>query len=428
MQEGVSASTVVRYLLGNRRAIDSLMDCPRAVWLGLLFVTSAGFAREYDAESLLHEPWYLLIPIAASLVTSFLLYCLLSVVALNSGAKEERFWTLYVAFLTLYWMTAPLAWLYALPVERFLPPLQAAQVNYGLLAIVSMWRVLLITRAASTFFSAPVVPVFWIVMLFADSIVVIASFALPQPVLQVMSGVRLNPLEELNAIVAGSACCFGVLLWPVFLLFAATTTSWSTHTWSLPPEPAAPLSVRPSAWRLGAASLVIWAAIVPFTQPQQYLRFEVEKELTQGDLRRGLAMMSAHQPSDFPLDWNPPPRWSEHGFEPALEDVLTTISNESVAEWVAQRYWSKAGEMFRDYSLWDHGPHDPTQSAYVVYLDLHPERDRVIREAEPELREFIRLAIEGSGLEYRALADEFKRLLDSISSETNEDARDTSTK
>jgi len=31
------------------------------------------FAREYDGEDLLHEPWHLLLPLVASLATSFIL-------------------------------------------------------------------------------------------------------------------------------------------------------------------------------------------------------------------------------------------------------------------------------------------------------------------------------------------------------------------
>ena len=65
--------TLIQYLCGNRQAIAEVVNCRHAVWLGLLFVFSAGFAREFDGEDLLHEPWHVALPLGASLLTSFLL-------------------------------------------------------------------------------------------------------------------------------------------------------------------------------------------------------------------------------------------------------------------------------------------------------------------------------------------------------------------
>ena len=43
--------TWLLFLIGNRQAILELAADRRALWVGLLFVLSAGFAREYDARS-----------------------------------------------------------------------------------------------------------------------------------------------------------------------------------------------------------------------------------------------------------------------------------------------------------------------------------------------------------------------------------------
>jgi hypothetical protein len=58
----MQVSTLIQYLFGNRRAIVDIANCRHAVWLGMLMVLSAGFAREYDGEDLLHDPWHLLMP------------------------------------------------------------------------------------------------------------------------------------------------------------------------------------------------------------------------------------------------------------------------------------------------------------------------------------------------------------------------------
>ena len=65
----MTISTLIRYLVGHRRAILEVAESKSAVWLGLLFVISAGFAREYDGVDLLHEPWHLALPLGASLAT-----------------------------------------------------------------------------------------------------------------------------------------------------------------------------------------------------------------------------------------------------------------------------------------------------------------------------------------------------------------------
>ena len=110
--------TLARYLAGGREAILTIASSRHALWLGLLFVLSAGFAREYDGEDLLHEPGHLLLPLGASLVSSLLLFGVLS---LGRATEEgEPPWGLrYLSFLGLFWMTAPLAWLYAVPYELY---------------------------------------------------------------------------------------------------------------------------------------------------------------------------------------------------------------------------------------------------------------------------------------------------------------------
>lgn len=101
--------TLVCYLAGRRDAILALAGNRSTLWVGFLFVLSAGFAREYDGEDLLAEPWHLLIPLAASLVSSLLLFGLVLLAARRHKMQEGSAGRLYLQFLGLYWMTAPLA-------------------------------------------------------------------------------------------------------------------------------------------------------------------------------------------------------------------------------------------------------------------------------------------------------------------------------
>jgi hypothetical protein len=54
----ISILDLGRFLFGSSAAIIKLSESKSTLWLGLIFVLSAGFAREYDGEFLLAEPGY----------------------------------------------------------------------------------------------------------------------------------------------------------------------------------------------------------------------------------------------------------------------------------------------------------------------------------------------------------------------------------
>ncbi len=130
--------TLLRYLIGERQAILDLAANRWTPLIALLFVLSAGFARKYDGADLLREPWHLVLPLGASLVASFLLFCF-AYDARFEQRRRPRFLDAYLSFLGLFWMTAPLAWAYAVPYERFLSPVDAAEANLWTLGLVSLW-------------------------------------------------------------------------------------------------------------------------------------------------------------------------------------------------------------------------------------------------------------------------------------------------
>jgi hypothetical protein len=91
----MGVTTLLRFLVGDREAILAVARNRNALWLGLVFVLSAGFAREYDGEDLLREPWHLFIPLGASLLASLVLFTFVYAVGGNGpeqGAeKKPRF-------------------------------------------------------------------------------------------------------------------------------------------------------------------------------------------------------------------------------------------------------------------------------------------------------------------------------------------------
>jgi hypothetical protein len=326
--------TFGEFLIGRREAILGLAACPQALWIGLLLVLSAGFAREYDGEDLLHEPWYLIIPLAASLVTSYLLFVMCVDAKIDGLAR-------YRNFLTLYWLTAPLAWLYAIPVERMYSADRAVELNLWLLTLVALWRVALITRVLSVLLRAGALPIFVIVMLFADSVMLILLGIMPRPVFAMMGGVRLSDGERIILQTSLLAGFLGIVTFPIW--FASALWLWNHpadgEIWAIPRG----VRNRVSApvWMIACVAVLGWSVVLPFVQPEQQLRRQVEREMAAGGIAPGLDLMSQHAPADFPPHWEPPPHIGYGRNQPQLFDVLDMLESHPAADWVRDLYWDK---------------------------------------------------------------------------------------
>lgn len=355
--------TLLRYLIGDRQAILAIAANRRALWLGLLFVLSAGFAREYDGQDLLHEPWHLLLPVGASLLTSFLLFLatydliLMKEPSDPASASPPSLWVAYPMFLGLFWLTAPLAWLYAIPYERFLTAAQATQANLWTLALVALWRVALMVRVVSVLMGYRVLAALFLVMTLADLEALLALRFVPVPIINVMGGIRLTESERMMQSAALIVLQAGVCSLPIWLTGAAWACVVSKPAWQVDPAlraKASPVS-RP-VWALAWGSLAVWVGILPFTQPEQVLKRRVERLFAEGQIAAALAEMSTHSPGGFPPHWDPPPKPS-YGLTPVL-NVLEVMAGEPPAPWVRSVYFAKLRirlgyEFFMDEELID---------------------------------------------------------------------------
>jgi len=354
----VSIRTWLRYLIGDRQAILELAAAPQALFVGALFVLSAGLAREYDAEDLLHEPWHLLLPFAASFVTSLVVFlpCYGLAYLKRGRTTVPPLWPAYRSFLGLFWLTAPLAWLYAIPYERFLSPVDSIKANLWTLGVVSAWRVFLMIRVMGVWMRFGWQSLF-LVLLIADVEALIALTVVPRPIVGLMSGVRLTPAEELIAnttrLVQGITC----LSLPFLCLFVLVAVWEEKAPWPSIDETSID---KDRSWKLIAAavcSVFAWFFILPFTQPEQLRRHEVERAFRQGRISDGLAEMSAHQPADYPPYWDPPPHpaWGGHrdpDSHPKLGEIYEAIAIEPPAAWVRAIYYGKLEQYLQSWELW----------------------------------------------------------------------------
>lgn len=334
-------ATLLRFLFGGRQAIIDVATCQGTLWVGALFVLSAGFAREYNQEDLLRDPWYVLIPLVASLATSFVLFALLALAASNRAATPVPFFPYYRAFLSLYWMTAPLAWLYALPVENYLSAADSVRVNLSLLGIVSLWRVLLIARSASVLLGSSYLAAFFLVMFFADTLALGALYFSPLPIINVLGGISHTESESVIIDAALMVGFFGGITWLVWLI-ATMVILGSKGKWTpLEIDSDHRNRISKPLWALAIASLLIWVMVLPLTQPAQQVRRQAESDLLNDRVEAGLRLMSAHERGDFPPHWDPPP-WHGYGQnEPHMADVINLLQNDQAAEWVVKIYSDK---------------------------------------------------------------------------------------
>ena len=329
--QAVTPLTLIRFLMGRRSAILDVAASPHALALGGVLVLSAGFAREYDGEDLLHEPWHLLIPHGASLLTAFLLYMLVRLTGIGKTHQLPTFFRGFPMFLRLYWMTAPLAWLYAIPFERWMSPGDATLWNLRLLGIVSVWRVVLMIRVISVVYgAAPLWRVISTVLLFGDAVMLIAIRFVPVPVLNLMGGVRMTESEQL---LQTTTFLLQIVGFPLLFILLIMTLVPTAKPWA-PINFSQPSRVHGTTWLLAAISILIWRFILPVTQPEQQRRRVAEQLIMAQDFPAAFMFMSKHDQADFPPHWSPPPHVAQPNPVPPINDLIEVLIQESPAEWV----------------------------------------------------------------------------------------------
>jgi hypothetical protein len=379
--------TLFRHLVGERKAILEVAGSPHALWVGLLFVLSAGLAREYDGEDLLHEPWHLALPLIASLASSFALFALATRPRFwRENFAAARYFRAYRAFLGLFWMTGPLAWLYAIPYERFLSPAGAMWANLLTLAVVAAWRVALMVRILTVITNYHLAGALAVVVCFSGALLVLGLAGNVLPLIGTMGGVRPPHGKETVATIQEMFFC--VALFPcsgLVVLLGDWLWGKKRPTWRVSPEEHPTLP-----WGLGLfalASVAVWAAVLPYTQPEQQ-RYRVERALARGHYPEALAEFSAHPRSDFPPHWEPPPyRFSSPDQVNRLLNMLELIESEGAPPWVREMYLNKFRTILRS-TFWTR-PHTETGERVARMLRRLPERPVLEAELKSERLDYV---------------------------------------
>lgn len=413
--------TIVRFLAGRREAILEIAHCRAAIFLAALFVVSAGFAREYDVEDLRHEPWHLALPLVASFASATLLYLIIYAASWARSAAAAPFWSTYRRFLTLFWMMAPMAWLYAIPVERWMTPGDAVQTNLWFLAIVSAWRVILISRCASVLFGGSFLAMFWKVMFFADTVALVILNVTPLPIFNIMGGIRLTESEMIIRDTAMLVNVVGIVTWGIWCVGAIGVSALGKDRWPwfAAAEPDVDVRVSATAWGLGVLSIAVWAPILPVTQPPQQLRRQVEDHLAAGRIENAVQVMSQHGRDAFPPHWDPPP-WVGYGDDaPPVVRILQIALKSSADQWVIEVYldkWSRqlAAPWIRTRLLTEID--DLQFEAVVDVIDRSEEARKIVEGHSISFREALESDDQNGGANRR---DRARRLLEALEVEAS---------
>lgn len=350
---GMRLSTVFQYQVGQAKAIEEVAGNSRSIWMGMALVLMTAVARNYD-QNLISESWLWLIgPLLFSVVSGSLTFSIVFWAWFKRGEPdaEAGYWREWRVFMGLFWMTAPVAWLYAIPVERLMDSLAAAKANLTLLGIVSAWRVALLARAVSVVNRGPFLHALgWIATAAALEILlvlVVGAFTggqFERRVLAGMGGLRNSPEESLmigalSNVFTGAMIAFPTLALVMF--FAVKRGEVST----------APAQTKRGAPILGLLGLAVFWIAVAWPAQQEQARFVEHKKLIEaGNYRGAIDFLARHARKDYPASRRLEPSPYERPIHERLPPLMKEL-NERDPQWVRNLYLSYAAVYFSNFEL-----------------------------------------------------------------------------
>jgi hypothetical protein len=350
------------YLLGHRGAIERIATSRRALWAGALLVISAGIARNYDHLFLLRQPEWIYGPFGMSLLSAVLIWFMLMVGIYfkPDGGGGRTFRT----FLTLFWLTAPCAWLYGIPVERFTDLLGATQWNFAFLIVVAVWRIALIVRAVVVLTGAGVGRVLAFVLFPACAEMLVGSFFKTLSLVGIMGGVRLPPhhefLKKASGFVMTGSFWLGIACLLAMVICSITRHRRAAGSLCRDPKPES-RGLIPAAW----TALMVWGLTAIPVQVQVSRNYQLSQFFEAGQWREGIKYAAARERADFlPHHFFPPDPFGHGSFYLPLLEAM----DGSEPEWLRKEWISQAILMFD--REWVRDQSDPK---VIEVLSRYPE-------------------------------------------------------
>lgn len=320
------------FLIGDRDAILRIVGSWWSLLVGAIFVVSAGVARNYDHHYFLTEWQWLYGPFVASILSSLFLF----VFGCRNFSKSSK-WRSYLSFLSLYWMTAPCAWLYGIPVELFADLTTATLFNIGFLLTVSIWRVLLIARCLYVLGGGSFLVSLLRVLCPASVLMCIASLFKGIEMVSIMGGVRMLPNEQL--IKTASDATLIATFWIAIISFTVLCAQSSAVTRSAKfpwrevrcPKPILMLAILTTS---------LWILLsLPF-QKQARNNYMLNVLIKEGRHMDAVAYVKERERRDFLPSHYIPPGKSLRNWQ--TEDLLRVMGDE--AHWARTNWLEQIGQ------------------------------------------------------------------------------------
>jgi hypothetical protein len=299
----MTAKDILAFQFGRADAIRTVASSSSAIWTGIVLVLLTAFARNYDQTYIPEKPflWFfgpLLFSVVSGTWLFLITYGLCARLKMPDVdyARRPPLWRYWRGFMGAFWMTAPIAWLYAIPVERFFDSLTAAKANVALLAIVSLWRVLLMARVLQVVCSAPFVrTLLWVIAAASVEVIVlvVAGGTYSKRIMAAMGGMRNSPEEQVlvRAFVQASELAFwGFII--AFCILAVWRWRGIVHQWP------ALIRSRMPVWFLAVAAIA-WVLVAWPNQVTVRRNFSLEQHIAKERWREALDLMSTHDPAAF---------------------------------------------------------------------------------------------------------------------------------
>jgi len=321
---------ILWYLLGREDAIRRVAANKASIKVGFVLVLTAGIAREYDQTYIPHFGIRFLLPLLTSLLAALVIYGFLRIVLPPRDAEQPS--GRFRCFLGLFWMTAPLAWVYAFPAEHLFAPREAAWINIGLLAFVAIARVLVLSRAIAVLTQICFVRVLASVLCISSVIMGIGSIGAALSLVRLMGGLRYSPEEEVlsaatNFAFVASICGFFVAAITAGVL--AKVKQESRFEFPCVSDS----GVMP--WKFVVVLLATWFVVLI---PQQYRLARNHHAMVmvhRENYKEFVQFLSKHSPEDFnQVKRLPPDTYEYHGLS-HLAGIANALDG-SEALWVRE--------------------------------------------------------------------------------------------
>lgn len=338
----ISVGDIFRFQLGNKAAIQRVLESRWSLLVGSILVVTAGVARHYDQKYLIWE-WWVVQPFIIAVVSSLAIF-LAAWIGLRMGRpkRDDRphFLQQYVSFLGAFLMTSPLAWWYAIPVEQWMSLEDAARCNIALLSAVAFWRVVLMVRVLCLQTGAHWFRCLVVVLLPSSVEAFFLSVVMHYQLVGMMGGVQLPPHEMIlkNALnmVAAASMWIAVV---TFLLWIYLAYKREIKRVAFPPHRR---GIPKAALVFSIVALVAWTGYAWPWQVKQYHRFMVRYQMRQDDYRAALRYIAGFDRDAFPKPAHlPPDPLDPYSGTSDLIEMLKALQD-SHPQWLRKEYYRSA--------------------------------------------------------------------------------------